>query len=140
MSFTGLNYTTGIQDAPVQYSDGTPFNKSVQFAFDDNSEKFGSKECNYMKKGVQFKPRDTDCSSQMAPICVWNSEFAKMLTSQNFFFIGPTCPTDFELNVREEDGRSCYGVIAETSTSMSSEALQVFFLKTKKIGKMNFFL
>ena len=73
-SFIGLNYTTGSEDAPVQYSDGTPFNKSVHFAFDDNSAKFGAKECNYMKKGVQFKPRDTDCGAQMAPICVWNSE------------------------------------------------------------------
>lgn len=70
----GLNYTTGISDAPVQYSDGTAYNKTMDFAFDDDSEKFGAKECNYMKKGVQYKPRDADCSADMAPICVWNSE------------------------------------------------------------------
>ena len=46
----------------------------MNFAFDDDSEKFGAKECNYMKKGVQYKPRDADCSAEMAPICVWNSE------------------------------------------------------------------
>ena len=74
VSLLGLNYTTGITDAPVQYSDGTAYNKTVHFAFDDDSEKFGSKECNYMKKGVQYKPRDTDCSAEMAPICVWNSK------------------------------------------------------------------
>lgn len=82
-----------------------------------------------MKKGVQFKPRDTDCTAEMAPICIWNSELeAKLNLSRRIFcIIGPTCPTNFELNVGEEDGRSCYSVIPETPSSVSSEALQVSF-------------
>ena len=41
------------------------------------------------------------------------------------FIIGPTCPNNFEMNIGEEDGRSCYGIIAETSSSISKDALQV---------------
>ena len=77
----GLNYTTGDANAPVKYSDGSSFNKSVDFSFDDDTDKFGAKECNYMKKGVQYKPRDTDCSAEKAPICIWNS---KSIHSQSF--------------------------------------------------------
>ena len=72
--YLGFNYTTGDPAAPVKYSDGTAYNKSTDYAFDDNSEKFGDKECNYMKKGVQFKPRDSECSVNMAPICLWKSK------------------------------------------------------------------
>ena len=73
--YLGFNYTTGDPAAPVKYSDGTAYNKSTDYAFDDNSEKFGQKECNYMKKGVQFKPRDSECSVNMAPICLWKSKY-----------------------------------------------------------------
>ena len=73
--YLGFNYTTGDPAAPIKYSDGTAYNKSTDYAFDDNSEKFGQKECNYMKKGVQFKPRDSECSVNMAPICLWKSKY-----------------------------------------------------------------
>ena len=36
------------------------------------------------------------------------------------------------MNVGEEDGRSCYGVIAETSSSISSGALQVLKIQIAK--------
>ena len=34
------------------------------------------------------------------------------------------------MNIGEEDGRSCYGIIAETSSSISKDALQVQNLNT----------
>ena len=72
--YLGVNYTTGDSLHPVQYSDGTPYNKSIDYAFDDNFDKFGEKECNYMKSSIKYKPRDTECSVEMAPICQWNSK------------------------------------------------------------------
>ena len=78
--FLGLNFTTGDPDAPVKYSDGTPYNKSEHFAFDDSSEKFGKKECVYLKKGVTYKPRDTTCETEMEQICHWNSKYTRICT------------------------------------------------------------
>ena len=77
--YIGLNYTTGDPSNPVLYSDGTPYNKAIDYAFDDDSEKFGQKECNYMKSSIKFKPRDTECSSLMSPVCIWNSNNVKLI-------------------------------------------------------------
>ena len=73
--FLGFNFTTDDTEAPVKYSDGTAFNKSMDFAFDEDSEKFGNKDCAYLKKGVSFKPRDCDCTQLMEQLCQWNSKF-----------------------------------------------------------------
>ena len=53
------------------YADGTPFDKSVHYAFDDQSERFGFKECAFLKSGVYYKPRDTLCSEKMDQVCQW---------------------------------------------------------------------
>jgi hypothetical protein len=76
--FLGLNYTTGNPDVPIRYSDGTQYNKSIHFAFDESAEKFGRKECSYMKKGVMYKPRDSSCLTEMDQICQWNSKYQLM--------------------------------------------------------------
>ena len=72
--FLGLNFTTGDVTTPVKYSDGTAFNKSSDFSFDESHDKFGKKSCAYLKKGVRYKPRDTDCSEPMEQVCQWNSK------------------------------------------------------------------
>ena len=72
--YLGVNYTTGDANNPVKYSDGSSFNKSSDYAFDDNAEKFGNKECNFLKSGIKFKPRDTECDVEMSPLCIWNSK------------------------------------------------------------------
>ena len=72
--YLGINYTTGDPDNPSIYSDGTPFDKDTGYAFDGEREKFGSKNCTYLKKGVTYKPRDTDCTVMMDHICQWNSK------------------------------------------------------------------
>ena len=82
--FLGFNFTTDDTDAPVKYSDGTAFNKSMDFAFDEDSEKFGNKDCAYLKKGVSFKPRDCDCSQLMEQLCQWNSKFDSLQRIKNF--------------------------------------------------------
>ena len=72
--YLGLNFTTNDTETPIKYSDGTAFNKSIDFAFDDDSEKFGEKDCAYLKKGVSFKPRDSSCVEMMDQLCQWNSK------------------------------------------------------------------
>ena len=72
--YLGMNYTTGEPENPIIYSDGTSFNKDTSYTFDDQKEKFGNKNCTYLKKGVSFKPRDTDCNTLMEHICQWNSK------------------------------------------------------------------
>ena len=59
--YLGLNFTTGDPAVPVRRTDGAAYNKSVDFAFDDSKDKFGFKGCAYMKKGVKYKPRDSEC-------------------------------------------------------------------------------
>lgn len=44
------------------------------------------------------------------------------------------------MNVGEEDGRSCYGIIAETSSSISSGALQVLNSNTFLTKAIRYFL
>ena len=74
--YLGLNFSTGDPSSPIKYSDGTTYNKSSDYAFDDNAEKFGFKECSYLKGGVKYKPRDTECDVEMAPLCIWNSKLS----------------------------------------------------------------
>ena len=84
--YLGLNFThnsiyyhhneTDPNVTAVIYSDGSSFDKSVNYAFDDQSEKFGNKECAYLKKGVAYKPRDTLCSVAMDQVCEWRREYS----------------------------------------------------------------
>ena len=79
--YLGLNFTRNsvyyhINESDpnvtsIIYSDGTLFNKSTHYAFDDQSDKFGHKECAYLKKGVAYKPRDTTCNVHMDQVCQW---------------------------------------------------------------------
>ena len=73
--YLGMNFTTGDSENPIIYSDGTPFSRDTSYTFDDQKEKFGNKNCTYLKKGVTYKPRDTDCDVLMEHICQWNSKF-----------------------------------------------------------------
>ena len=72
--FLGLNFTTNDTLAPIKYSDGTAFNKSIDYSFDSDGEKFGHKDCAYLKKGVSYKPRDSACSEALDQVCHWNSK------------------------------------------------------------------
>ena len=72
--YLGFNYTTGDPANPIKYSDGSSFNKSVDYAFDESIEKFGSKPCTFMKKGVRYNPRDSQCEELMEPVCRWKSK------------------------------------------------------------------
>ena len=92
--YLGLNYTTGDPAKPILMADGTVYDKASMFAFDEHSEKFGNKNCTFMKKSVKYVPRDSDCTALMDVICHWNK---------------PTCPDGFTLYPREIDGRTCYG-------------------------------
>ena len=91
--YLGLNWTTGDPSNPVIMSDGTPYNKTTMYAFDDQSEKFGKKNCTYIKGGVRYMPRDTKCDALLNVICHWNR---------------PTCPSGYFLYPQESDGRTCY--------------------------------
>ena len=73
--FLGMNFTTGDPNNPIVYSDGTPFSKDTSYAFDDEKEKFGTKNCTYLKKGISYKPRSTSCNVEMEHICQWNSKY-----------------------------------------------------------------
>ena len=57
------------------YVDGLPFNKSIDYAFDDESSKFGSGPCLMLKKGIKYLPRDTECSVKMQIVCKWNGKY-----------------------------------------------------------------
>ena len=70
--FLGMNFSSSLPN-PV-YTDGTSFIKDQSFQFGDDSDKFGDKDCVYLKKGVAFKPRNTDCSTPMNFLCQWNSK------------------------------------------------------------------
>ena len=74
--YLGLNFTNNQTDAHAMYSDGTPFNKTNDYAFDDQAEKFGNKDCAYLKRGVAFKPRESECGALMEQVCQWNSKYA----------------------------------------------------------------
>merc|ERR1712155_378102 len=63
--YLGLNWTTGDPDKPILMADGTVYNKSTMYSFDEEGEKFGHKNCTYFKKSIKFKPRDTECNELM---------------------------------------------------------------------------
>ena len=110
--YLGLNWTTGDPSNPVIMSDGTPYNKTTMYAFDDQSVKFGNKNCTFVKGGVRYMPRDTKCDALLNVICHWNR---------------PTCPSGFFLYPQESDGRTCYsattGQAAGPAESLATNCL-----------------
>ena len=75
--FLGLNFTGGsASNATALFPDGTEYHKDSMFAFDEQSEKFGHKNCSYIKKGVKYMPRDTECDAEKEQVCHWNREFS----------------------------------------------------------------
>ena len=61
------------------YLDGQPFNKSINYAFDDQSSKFGQGPCVILKQGVVYLPRDIDCSLSMGVMCLWKRKYSAFL-------------------------------------------------------------
>ena len=124
--FLGLNFTTNDTEAPVKYSDGTAFNKSIDFDFDDERDKFGNKDCAYLKKGVTYKPRDCACSDLLEQVCQWNSEChtANYISLYLTFTLGPSCPENFFLYPAEQDGRTCYSNTTGKPTDTVSQILE----------------
>ena len=53
------------------YLDGKPFNKSISYAFDEQSSKFGQGPCVILKQGLVYLPRDVDCSLPAGVMCQW---------------------------------------------------------------------
>ena len=86
----GLSFTTNNTEIPATFQ---PFNKSIDYYFDDERDKFGHKECSYLKKGISYKPRDISCSELLEQVCQWNR---------------PTYPDKFFPFPTEPDGRTCY--------------------------------
>ena len=72
--FLGFNYSTGDPSNPIVYSDGTAYNKSTMYDFDDSRDKFGDAPCVYLKKGVVYKPRNAECDKPNQFICLWKSK------------------------------------------------------------------
>ena len=70
--YIGMNFSQKL-DSPL-YSDGKIFNRSLHFQFDSEADKFGGKECVYLKKGVSYKPRSTVCNEGKQFICLWRSK------------------------------------------------------------------
>jgi hypothetical protein len=56
------------------YLDGSPFNKSVNYAFDEQSTRFGLGPCAILKQGVVYLPRDIDCSIPSGVMCLWRGK------------------------------------------------------------------
>lgn len=67
--YIGMNFSVALE-TPL-YSDKTLFEKDLSYDFDDSAGKFGSKECVFLKKGVLYKPRSTDCKVPMHFLCLW---------------------------------------------------------------------
>ena len=70
--FLGMNFSSSLPN-PI-YTDRTSFIRNQSFQFGVDSDKFGDKDCAYLKKGVSFKPRSADCSTPMNFLCLWNSK------------------------------------------------------------------
>jgi len=77
--YLGFNFTTNSTEITATYSDGKPFNKSIDYDFDDERDKFGHKECSYLKKGISYKPRDISCSELLEQVCQWNSKYKNII-------------------------------------------------------------
>ena len=73
--YLGFNFTTINTEITATYSDGKPFNKSIDYDFDGERDKFGHKECSYLKKGISYKPRDIPCSELLEQVCQWNRKY-----------------------------------------------------------------
>lgn len=73
--YIGMNFSTTLQ-IPV-YSDKTNYHKGVSYDFDGSSDKFGDKECVYLKKSISHKPRSTDCVVPMHFLCLWKGTYHK---------------------------------------------------------------
>ena len=71
------------------YSDGMVFDKTTNFAFDDQSEKFGTTECAYLKKGVAYKPRNSPCDVAMDHVCQWKRKCPMVSPAR----VTPVCRT-----------------------------------------------
>ena len=82
----------------------------IYYAFDDQSDKFGNKECSYLKKGVAYKPRDSECDVPMHQVCQWNRkyQFSVTILWNIFSCPGPSCTDEYTLYPAESDGRTCY--------------------------------
>ena len=64
----GFNLTKG---ADQLYADGTSYNQSSSYDFGGENRQFGGMDCVYMKMGIGFKPRESDCSHSMDYFCLW---------------------------------------------------------------------
>ena len=54
---------------------GNIYNKSINYAFDEQAERFGKGAgCVTLKKGVKYLPRDTKCDVPMQIICKWKGK------------------------------------------------------------------
>jgi hypothetical protein len=73
--FLGLNMSTNISSKPAMYVDGSSFNQSLNYAYDDQASKFGRGPCVILKQGVVFLPRDTDCVTPTGIMCLWRRKF-----------------------------------------------------------------
>ena len=113
--YVGMNYSKYLP-IPI-YSDRTIFKDGVSFNFDEDSNKIGSEECVFLKKGVSYKARSTPCNVQMNFFCLWKGTHNFYLNYNNFLFTEPTCPPGFILYPNEEDGRTCYGLASQFSSS-----------------------
>lgn len=71
----GLNLSTNITMTPALYVDGTSFNKTINYAYDDQSVRFGQGPCVILKQGVIYWPRDTDCTTPYGVMCVWQRKY-----------------------------------------------------------------
>ena len=67
--YIGMNFSTALQ-LPL-YSDKTIYQKGISYDFDGSSEKFGDRECVYLKKSISHQPRSTDCIVPMHFLCLW---------------------------------------------------------------------
>lgn len=78
-----MNFSSSL-DKPL-YSDKTVFEKTSSYSFDDSAGKFGSKECVFLKKGVLYKPRSTDCNVPMHYLCLWKGNlFSSLHLNERF--------------------------------------------------------
>ena len=73
--FLGLNLSTNITATPALYVDGNPYNQSINYAYDDQSARFGLGPCVILKQGVVYLPRDTDCTTPSGIMCLWKRKY-----------------------------------------------------------------
>ena len=69
---SGINMSTSL------YSDSSPYVEGTSYNFEGDSVKFAGKECVYLKRGIGFKPRGTDCLDPMNYYCLWTRKYRKV--------------------------------------------------------------